>query len=185
MTSSNLPDFTHEIRDINNSRSTVQLMVNKDLGTVLTHRTEPYRSLPRTFRVALERVADYVRVTMIPETFSQEGPGWPSLRPRTVRERMQQGYPGHHPILRRSGDLFKELTEKSHPNHIEIIRVGKNARVEIGGSSEKFIRNQMGFRQSRLPARPMIPGTGYVPVADRHRKEMTRIMERAVKERMK
>jgi hypothetical protein len=88
----------------------------------------------------------------------------------TIGLRKFQGYDGEHPILQRSGDLYRELTDKSHPRHIEIIKVGSRARIEIGGSSAKFIENQMG--QPRLPARPMVPGTGNIPITDQDRQMM-------------
>lgn len=174
-----------EIQDLDRSSMTVKIMADKSTFSHAIGRLKPYKSIPYKMRPALERVADYVRVEMIPRVFKQEGPGWRRLAPRTVMERISQGYSGAHPILVRKGDLFAELTKKSHPRHIEIIKTGKNARIEIGGSSAKFIENQMGVQQQRLPARPMIPGTGHVPLPDRDRQEIARIIMKALRQQLK
>lgn len=169
-----------EVEDINTHRTTVRIKADKNYATVIKRRLAPYKSLPRDFKPALEAIADYVRGVMIVRTFKEEGPGWAPLRPRTVRERIQKGYSGEHPILVRSGDLLKELTDRSHPKHIEVVKVGKNARVEVGGSSTKFVENQLGKSSQHLPARPMIPGTGNIPLNDRDRLEIKKILDRAV-----
>lgn len=179
-----LPLPTMEVRDLDKSTMTVKIYADKNFLSQATRRLRPYKSLPYTFRPALDAVADYVRVEMIPRTFKQEGPGWAPLRPRTVMERISKGYGGPHPILVRKGDLFAELTKKSHPRHIEIIKVGKNARIEIGGSSAKFIENQMGVRAQRLPARPMIPGTGHIPIPERDRQAIKSIMMKSIRQRL-
>lgn len=176
---------TLEIQDLDRSRATVRIMVDKSTFTQAVGRLQPYKSIPYKMRPALERVADYVRVEMIPRVFKEEGPGWRRLAPRTVMERITQGYTGAHPILVRKGDLFAELTKKSHPRHIEIIKTGKNARIEIGGSSAKFIENQMGVQEQRLPARPMIPGTGHIPLPDRDRQEIKKIIMKALRQHLK
>lgn len=170
-----------EIRDLDGTQNKAVISIDKVFAARLRGRLEPYKSLPRTFRPALEQIADYVRMEMIPRTFDQEGPGWIPLAPRTVGERIAAGYSGEHPILMRTRDLFKELTDRSHPKHIEVVRVGKHARIEIGGSSKKFIENQMGVPAQHLPARPMIPGTGYLPIPDRDRKAIKSILMKALK----
>lgn len=180
-----LPDFHFEVEQLNKARATVKITADKEFISRASNRLRPYKNLPNRMRPVLERMADYVRITMIPQTFKKEGPGWRPLARRTVAERIQAGYGGRHPILIRSGDLFNELTEKSHPKHIEIIKTGKNARIEIGGSSTKFIENQLGRSEARLPPRPMIPGTGNIPITDRDRIAMKSIVLNAVRERLR
>lgn len=143
------------VSNANNGQLTVKF--NPQIVTDASARSKPYKNFPNTMRPALEKVADYVRTTMIPRTFDQEGPGWRQLSRRTQAERVAEGYNPKHPILIRSRDLYKELTEKSHPKHVEIIKTGKNARITIGGSSEKFLRNQLGDRELNIPPRPMLP----------------------------
>lgn len=169
-----LPDVYKEIQDLDGSTSTVKFRANPDFFTAVTRRMRPYKQIPYHFKPAMEKVGDYVRTELIPRTFEAEGPGWAPLAPMTMGLRIAQGYPAAHPILIRSGDLFDELTQKSHPKHIEIIKTGKIARIEIGGSSQKFLENQMGG--PRLPARPMIPGTGNIPMPDADRKRMKQIV---------
>lgn len=179
-------DLKIDVKDLDGT-STATIIVDKNYFARISGRLEPYKALPRTFRPALERIANHVRVHMIPTVFEREGPGWKPLARRTVAERIQAGYGGRHPILRRSGDLFKELTDKSHPNHIEVIKVGKNARIEIGGSSEKFIQNQLGRGEGdqRLPKRAMIPGTGNIPISDRDRLAIKVIIQQSIRGRIK
>lgn len=171
------------VQDINNSSSTVKISADKAFIAKTVGRDSPYRNLPAKFGPALEKVGDYVRTSMIPKTFHDEGPGWAPLAWRTRMDRAAGGYGPAHPILRRSGDLYRELTEKSHPKHIEIIKTGKYARIELGGSSVKFIQNQLGEGDpgQKLPRRPMIPGTGNLRISERDRLEIKRILVNSIK----
>lgn len=169
-----LKDVGAIIRDIDKTHSTVRITADK------RSTGRPYKSLPYTMRPALEKIADYVRVTMIPNTFKAEGPGWKRLSRRATTARIAAGFrPG--PILYRTGELFDELTDRTHPRHVEIIKVGKYARVEIGASSVKFLENQQGIAAKHLPARPMIPGTGNIPLQDRDRDAIREILYKAVR----
>lgn len=174
------------IQDLDGTSSTVKIKPDPTYFSRAQKRLEPYKALPFLFRPVLEKVADYVRITMIPNTFRYEGPGWKPLARRTIAERIQAGFQGQHPILRRSGDLFRELTQRSHPKHIEIIKTGKMSRIEIGGSSEKFIQNHLGKGEAgqRLPSRPMIPGTGNIPLQDRDRIAIKSIVDTALRQRL-
>lgn len=178
-----LPNLRPIVEDINATSSTVKIFADKTFYSEAAGKIEPYKSLPKTMKPALERVGNYVRASMIPRVFEQEGPGWAPLARRTISDREKLGFQGPHPILQRSRDLFKELTQKSHPHHVEIIRTGKNARIEIGGSSAKFIENQGGRKEARLPKRSMIPGTRGVPIKDRDRTALQDIIIRAVKKK--
>lgn len=185
MATDRLPDPSFTIHDVDFRSSTVKVRVKPDSFYNISRALRRYKALPLYFRPALEQLGDYVRTTMIPRTFEQEGPGWERLAPKTIGQRIRDGFPPDHPILIQTGDLYAELTEKSHPKHIEIIKVGQMARIEIGGSSAKFIENQTGTGLPNLPARPMIPGTGWLQLPDGDRKEMHRILERAMFNRMR
>ena len=158
----------------------IKISANPAFASSVTGRLTPYKNFPVTLRPALEKVADYVRMEMIPRTFREEGPGWRKLSKRTQRERAAQGYNPKHPILYRSGDLFKELTDKGHPKHVEFIKTGVNSRIVISGSSEKFFRNQGGNQIFRIPPRPMFPGTGGIPLPDRDRKNINDILRAGI-----
>lgn len=177
-----LPTVDVEVKALNKTSATATFKPDKAFAAQITKRLAPYKHLPRTFKPALEAVADYVRGEMIVRTFKSEGPGWKPLAPRTINERMAQGYGGPHPVLVRTGDLFDELTKKSHPKHVEIIKTGKNARIEIGGSSQKFIQNQTGKGEGmqRLPRRAMIPGTGNVPMSPRDHVRIKQIITKSI-----
>lgn len=163
-----------------NTEGQLVVRFNPQIVTNLAERTQPYKNFPNTMRPALEKVADYVRIEMIPRTFQQEGPGWRQLSRRTQRERTEQGYGAKHPILIRSKDLYKELTEKSHPKHIEVIKTGKYARLVLGGSSEKFTRNQKGDKSLHIPPRPMIPGTGGMSLPEQDRARIQDILTTSI-----
>lgn len=176
-----IPSIRLHVDNATRSSPTVKIMQDKSFAAAVEAKLRPYRNLPEKFRPALEEVAEYVRKQMIPRTFDNEGPGWAPLARRTQLERQQAGFSPQHPILYRTGDLFNELTEKSHPKHIEVIKTGKYARIEIGGSSEKFIQNQMGVPEQRLPQRSMIPGTGGIPIRVEDRRNIQRIIKEAMR----
>lgn len=183
-----LPMVDVEVKAIRNSAPRAHIMINKlQFASVASHamarKIDNYKSVPNRFRPALEAAADYIR-QMIGDVFEQEGPGWAPLAPRTQMERAWQGYQPQHPILQRSGDLMSELTEKSHPKHIEVIKTGRNARIEIGGSSRKFVENQMGDRRARLPQRSMIPGIGGTPFSMEDKKNIESIIGKSIRQQM-
>lgn len=165
-------------------QASVVIQANPKWASTVTNRVEPYKSLPAKFAPALQAVADYITKTTIPRTFKAEGPGWRQLSKRTQHERAAKGYDPKHPILVRSGDLLKELTDKSHPNHIEIIRTGQYARVTVGGSSEKFIRNQLGNQSLNIPSRPMMPGKGR-PLSPDDDQAIRKLITQKIQEAMK
>lgn len=185
MSDTKLPSIRVETQDINNTRSTVRIIQDKGFYSDAASRLKPYKALPKKLKPAMEGIADYYRRVMIPRVFQREGPGWVPLARRTQKERELMGYNPQHPILKRTGDLLQELTQKSHPAHVEVITVGKNARIEIGGSSEKFVQNQMGDRGMNLPTRKMIPGTGSINIESGDRMEIQRIIDRTIKENLR
>lgn len=177
----------HWVASVTNRQSGVGISIkpNPEFVSEVTKRTAPYKNFPVHLKPALEKVADYVRTEMIPRTFEQEGPNWKPLAPRTIKERIEQGYSGANPILIRSGDLFQELTQKTHPKHVEIVKVGKTARIEVGGSSDKFKENQLGVPVEGIPSRPMIPGTGWLTLPDKDKVMIRKILVDQVKKSMK
>lgn len=183
MDSSKLPLPEIFIHDINKSRSTIKIAPRAAAIGIAMRRLAVYRNLPEKSRRGLEAIGDYVRDEMIPRTFDAEGPGWKPLSQRAQTERWMDGFDPEHPILQRTGDLFDELTSRAHPKHIEIIKTGSHARIEIGGSSRKFIENQMGVREKRLPQRSMMPGTGNIPINDRDKAMMKDMIIKAIQQK--
>src|SRR5204863_37049 len=100
-------DIVVNIKDIDGKSSTVRLYADKAAFSNMQQRLRVYKALPNRMRPVLEDLSEYVRTQMIPRTFKQEGPGWKPLAKRTNRERIMQGFPGQHPILYRTGDLFR------------------------------------------------------------------------------
>ncbi len=74
------------------------------------------------------------------ETFEQEGPGWPPLKPRTKKQRLAQGF-GEGPILNRkkaSGlGLRLSIIEKSTEDKA-IVGVPKHADIEKYAAIHQF-----------------------------------------------
>jgi len=63
----------------------------------------------------VREIGDSVR-EQFDDNFRLEGRGnrrWAALRPRTVRERVRQGYGGSHPILQRTGKYRRSFTQRS------------------------------------------------------------------------
>jgi hypothetical protein len=149
------------VTQLQQSPTVIKITATPDFNANVSKEMLPYQQLETVVGPALSDVADYLRTSVIPTIFKSEGPGWQNLAKRTQKERQAQGYNPTHPILRRTGDLFAELTSKGHPNHIESIQTSPGRfKLTIGGSSTKFVNNQLGRSDLNLPARPMLPGTG-------------------------
>lgn len=119
---------------------------------------QQYSRLPIILRQWLsEQVADRMRKSFR-TNFEREGrPRWAPLSEKTIKERERMGFPGAHPILKRTGDLFSEVVEKSHSSHIELVRDRINyIELEMGGSSGKYRGHQFGKAKQPLPQRIMV-----------------------------
>ncbi len=81
--------------------------------------------------------------------FRREGPGWKPLRPATVASRERLGYPGAHPILRRSERLAESLT---NPRHADAVARGGKRRWERG--------TKVPYSVYLHPDRPFLPFGG-------------------------
>lgn len=87
------------------------------------------------------------------ETESDDGTPWAELRPRTVQERRELGFPGEHPILYRTGQLFLSLTVNAVVER-EDSGSGR-ASLAMGTDDARFRELQQG-REDMEP-RPMVP----------------------------
>lgn len=163
--------------------STITIQAGPQWSAQVTDGLRPLNNMAQAISPALEAIADYIRQQMIPKVFDNEGPGWRNLAKRTQSERIAAGYNPNHPILKRTGDLFNELTNKAHPKHIESITITEDrAMVTVGGSSEKFINNQLGRGDLNLPARPMLPGTGGLALSGADEDAITTIFKQKLTE---
>ena len=101
---------------------------------------------------------------VVQRTFEGEGQNpeigsnrWVELAPRTIFERVMEGY-GEGPILVRTGELRDSLTDESHPLAVvERTKIGKRYEVKMGTTNPRFDPLQMGAPSSNLPSRPMWP----------------------------
>lgn len=94
----------------------------------------------------------------IAENFANESAGdagpWQQLAPRTVIERINQGYPGDHPILVRSGAYRDSFTNPSAPGHVEDISVTASGfLVEVGSTDDRAEILEYGL--GNIPERPV------------------------------
>jgi hypothetical protein len=104
-------------------------------------------------------------VEMVANTFKGEGSNpaigsehWAELAPRTLRERVSEGY-GVGPILVRSGRLRDSLTVRVSPYSVrdEISSPSGWYTGYLGTNDPHFERLQTGSSADNLPARPMWP----------------------------
>jgi len=99
---------------------------------------------------------------LLSATFAGEGanpvtgtPVWHPLAERTVEERVAQGFPGEHPILFRTGEMWRSLALRGYPSHVaEKDTLGPGRVVgRIGTTDEKFEWHQTG----EDPGNPYLP----------------------------
>lgn len=133
------------------------------MNLTITGPTDPFAAL-RQFFARLERPGNgEIRqvATAIAQghqaNFSGErsgsGEAWAELSRVTVLERVQQGYPGAHPILRRSGRLRDSLVNPAHPDHYQAVnRAADGWSLEVGTNVDYALDLEVGA--GRMPARP-------------------------------
>lgn len=131
----------------------------------LTLQRNPFADLERFFaRLNRPGSADVRKVSTAlgqgwQQNFSSESSGdgtpWAALRPFTVAERIAAGYPGAHPILRRSGRLRDSLVNPGHPEHYERVAFDPSGwTMESGTDVDYALELEIG--RERMPARPFI-----------------------------
>jgi phage gpG-like protein len=115
-----------------------------------------FNKMTGIFRRYPREVAPDVKVfmqTVIEDIFTQEGPGWQQLAPRTVRTRKRLGFGPEHPILQRTGSLKESITKQG----IIIGSIGPNRRITTGSADFRFPILHAGAVKANIPARPMLP----------------------------
>lgn len=99
---------------------------------------------------ALQEMGQYV-LHGVNDNFSDEhspdGTGWLALKPATVAIREGQGYPGAHPILRRSGTLQDSIAITTTPRSVIV-----GTSVPYAGFQQTGYRNG----SQRVPARTFL-----------------------------
>ena len=130
-------------------------------GSLEQQIKEIVQRIQRPNPVNIDVISDTMRAIVRENFESESGDGqpWTQLARQTVEEREQQGYPGEHPILIRSGDLFESATNPNDPDHVE--RVEGNLAgfsVLIGTNDPRATRLNNGG--GRIPARPFMTADG-------------------------
>jgi hypothetical protein len=105
-----------------------------------------------------ETSAQYAWESYVLFVFEAEGtPAWKGLKPVTVQDRIRRGFPGEHPILRRSGFFRNELLPKIGTGKTEVTKSSTRIKIKIGINDLLFKWHQEGTRF--MPARPIAPNT--------------------------
>jgi hypothetical protein len=89
--------------------------------------------------------------------FSEEGypDKWAQLRPRTIAERLALGFPPAHPILVRTGDLMRSVTQLGHARNASEMKRGRaQLTLTLSSSDPRFARLSGGA--DNMAARPMV-----------------------------
>jgi len=110
---------------------------------------------PAALALAMETIGD--------RFFDEGPPDWKELALSTQRQRKVRGYGPAHPILRRSGDLLRSLTDPSDAQNIHRIRNYSKRTVGILGTKDpRYGILQKGnlLEGGHIPARWMWPGPG-------------------------
>lgn len=122
----------------------------------------PLEQIATRLERPVERIGGDAIRRAFAENFATEGQGgWPALSDAwTVPERRALGYAGEHPILKRTGQLMRSVTERGHPLHTsQVIPTGSGRfTVEIGSEDIRYNMLHFGGRTALgtvIPARPM------------------------------
>ena len=113
--------------------------------------------LQRPNPVNVDVISDTMRA-IVRENFATEsgdGQAWQELARSTVEERESLGYPGEHPILIRSGDLFESATNPNDSGHIERVEPDLTGFSVTIGTNDPRAR-KLNDGAGRIPARPFM-----------------------------
>lgn len=146
--------------------NTVRFLVSDDDVEEMLSRAEFVSSFGGMSKFLDQEVDPYLRARAA-HRFASEGDAasgkWAPLAPSTVAIRRSEGYPGEHPINRRTGDLERWITGvdgrvtpgESGGDISYLVLPGGNPYGEIG---EKIMAAQTGNAPSgkRQPRRPVL-----------------------------
>lgn len=137
----------------------VEVHVDSASVELLLTRLETALS-PLGLGVYMEGVDEYLR-GRIRSRFASEGDDvsgpWAALKEATVTMREEAGYPGDHPINRRTGEMYDYLT--SGPARITLSSMGASYQLPSGGSAlaqEKVAVAQRGSAGPPTVPRPVL-----------------------------
>ncbi len=139
-----------------------KLVADKQSEQALREFTSLWQDLPRRIKPHYKRIVGTALAKAFTQNFETEGQGqWdPLSRSWTVPERRRLGFAGRHPILQRTKNLKRSVTDKSHPLHIRDVYTQGKSRVvlEMGSKDERYRMLHFGGVTSlntRIPPRPM------------------------------
>jgi phage gpG-like protein len=111
------------------------------------------------------------------DAFLDEGPGWPQLRPVTVKRRGSA-----HPILRQSaGGLAASITHGGDATGAWVGAGKEYAAVHQFGNPANRIYNRPGGRPAPIPPRPYLPMTASGELTPAAHDEVMDILTRALR----
>lgn len=119
---------------------------------------ELFTRLSRPTNADLNRIERSVRagfeINFRRESVGGGGP-WAALRPRTQRERRQQGYPATNPILRRTGVYERSWTTSNLGGWRYLERTGAGWVLYVSSAHPWAFTHELGNRTRNVPARPV------------------------------
>ena len=98
---------------------------------------------------AVDRAVQSVIAAQFASEGAHGGEIWKPLKPRTQRERQRLGFQPSHPILRRTGDLEKSLTQGTG----DTISAHLPLQYRYGTAVPYFVYHQSKAPRTRLPRR--------------------------------
>lgn len=120
------------------------------------------RRIEKPSKQSIKPVADAVRWGFA-ENFADERAGdegnWEPLAARTIAERIDRGYGGEHPILKRSSDYQDSFTNAYDADHVEILEFASSGwNLFMGSQDDRVDILEMGgwHNGSYVPARPVL-----------------------------
>jgi phage gpG-like protein len=130
-----------------------------DGALVIDRKLEALEERTRDMRPAYPEVINVFR-DLARQAFATEGAAtaagpWPELKPATVAARTRAGFGGAHPILQRSRELMRSLTEETG----DTIHVETPSYLGIGSATPYVVFHQSTAPRKRLPRRAIIDFT--------------------------
>lgn len=95
---------------------------------------------------------DLARQAFESEGATTDAGPWAPLAKSTEADRVRQGYPAAHPILQRSGVLYRSVAEKSG----DTIEVANGNYMAIGSAVPYIVYHQSTAARTRIPRRPVV-----------------------------
>jgi phage gpG-like protein len=124
-----------------------------------------------------------------------DGTPWDPLAPRTVAERREgideRGIPfrvgGHHPILKRTGDLQRSFTDPDHPRNVmEITQVRGLTFLVLSAEDDPKTPNRIKRLHAggRTEDGAVVPARPFIGLSERYEDQLYEQADRVIRQRV-